>query len=78
MYATPITLDGPQLAQYEHMASQSGILPNARPVQPRDGRRLNEVDFNINFEHEAIAGLNFSVAPIVQTTAHKPKRAAHT
>jgi carbonic anhydrase len=60
--ATPITLDFQQLMEYEAVADGSGFLPNARPVQPMDGRQLNEVDFNVNFQNTSMSGLNFSVA----------------
>jgi carbonic anhydrase len=57
--ATPITLDAAQLAEYQAVADGNGYLPNARPVQPLDGRQLNEVDFEENFQNQSIAGLNF-------------------
>ena len=33
--------------------------PNARPIQPTEGRQLNEVTFNVDFENQSIGGLNF-------------------
>ena len=57
--ATPITLDAAQLAQYEAVADGAGFLPSARPIQPSDGRQLNEVDFDLNVQDTSISGLNF-------------------
>jgi carbonic anhydrase len=57
--ATPITLDSAQLAQYEAVADGAGFLPGARPIQPSDGRQLNEVDFDLNVQDTSISGLNF-------------------
>jgi carbonic anhydrase len=62
VFATPITLDSQQLSEYESVAAGSGFLPNARPVQPLDGRRLNEIDYDVNFQDQSIAGLNFVLA----------------
>jgi carbonic anhydrase len=61
--STPITLDFAQLKQYEAVASGSGFLPNARPVQPLDGRQVNEFNFDVNFQSQSVAGLNFTLAP---------------
>jgi carbonic anhydrase len=63
VYATPITLDFQQLSEYEQVAGASGFLPNARPVQPLDGRRLNEIDYDVNFQDQSIAGLDFALTP---------------
>jgi carbonic anhydrase len=57
--ATPITLDAAQLAQYEAVADGEGLLPSARPIQPSDGRQLNEVDFDLNVQDTSISVLNF-------------------
>ncbi len=59
--STPITLDSAQLKQYEAVASGSGFLPNARPVQPLDGRQVNEFNFDVNFQGQSVAGLNFRI-----------------
>lgn len=63
VFSEPITLDSQQLAAYERVAGGSGFLPNARPVQPRDGRQLNEIDYDVNFQNQSIAGLNFGLTP---------------
>ncbi len=62
VYASPITLDYAQLQQYEQVANASGFLPNARPVQPTDGRQLNEINYQVDFQNQSLAGLNFSLA----------------
>jgi carbonic anhydrase len=61
-YATPITLDFAQLRAYEAVAAASGFLPNARPLQPLDGRVLNEIDNYVVFAGQSLAGVNFTVA----------------
>jgi len=63
VYSTPVTLDAQQLAKYKLVASQAGFNPNARPVQPLDGRRLNEVDYDVNFQNTSVAGMNFDLTP---------------
>ena len=65
VYATPITLDYAQLKQYETVAGGSGFLPNARPLQPLDGRMVNEIDANVVFASQSVGGVNFTVAPKV-------------
>ncbi len=62
VFAMPITLDSAQLAQYEHVAEASGFLPNARPIQPLDGRQINEFTYNVNFQNQSVTGLNFTLA----------------
>lgn len=62
VYATPITLDAAQLQKYENVAGGSGFLPNARPLQPIDGRRLNEVDNDVNVAGISVSHVNFSLA----------------
>ncbi len=62
IYKTPITLDSAQLGQYESVASQGGFFPNARPVQPLDGRVLNRVDNDVNFTGTDVGGQDFSLA----------------
>jgi carbonic anhydrase len=59
--STPITLDYTQLQQYEAVAKGAGFLPNNRPVQPLDGRQVNEFDFNVNFQSQSVGGLNFTL-----------------
>ena len=65
VYATPITLDYAQLKQYETVAGGSGFLPNARPLQPIDGRVLNQIDNNVVFTGQSVANVNFTVSPRV-------------
>jgi carbonic anhydrase len=63
VFKTPVTLDANQLAEYEQIASQSGFLPNARPVQPLDGRVINQYNIDINFTGTSdIGGQSFSNA----------------
>jgi carbonic anhydrase len=62
VFSTPITLDFQQLREYENVASAAGFLPNARPVQPLDGRQVNEFNFDVNFQNQSVAGLNFSLS----------------
>src|SRR5262249_26894224 len=62
VFATPITLSYAQLKQYEQVAQASGFLPNARPIQPLDGRRVNEFNYDVNFQNQSVAGLNFTLA----------------
>ena len=62
VFPTPITLDAHQLAEYRRIATAAGFLPNARPTQPLDGRRLNEIDYDVNFQNTSVAGLNFAIA----------------
>jgi carbonic anhydrase len=61
VYATPITLDAKQLAEYGAVASGSGFLPNARPVQPLDGRIVNEINYDVNFTGTNLT-LNYGIA----------------
>jgi carbonic anhydrase len=60
---TPITLDAGQLAEYQTVATDGGFLPNARPIQPQDGRRLNEIDNDVSFQNGPVANVNFMIAP---------------
>ena len=62
VFATPITLNSPQLNQYEQLAEESGFLPNARPIQPLDGRQVNEFNYDVNFQSQSVAGLSFTLA----------------
>ncbi|MDB5312798.1 MAG: carbonic anhydrase [Gemmataceae bacterium] len=69
VFSTPITLDAAQLAEYESIADQDGFLPNNRPVQPTDGRQMNSFGYDVNFQGQTVAGLNFGyTSPPV--TAH--------
>jgi carbonic anhydrase len=60
----PITLDANQIAEYEQVAGNSGFLPNARPVQPADGRQLNQFNQNVNFQGGSVSGVDFGVTPL--------------
>jgi carbonic anhydrase len=62
VYSTPITLDSRQLAEHEAVAGGSGFLPNARPVQPLDGRIVNEINYDVNFTGTSLT-LNYGIAP---------------
>lgn len=62
VFATPITIDYAQLKQYEAVADAAGFLPNNRPVQPLDGRRLNEFDVDVAFTGGRTAGVDFALA----------------
>jgi carbonic anhydrase len=62
--ATPITLDATQLAEYQAVANAGSYLPNARAVQPLDGRQLNEIDNYVNFQGQQITGVNFTLRPV--------------
>jgi carbonic anhydrase len=62
VFATPITLNSAQLKQYERVARASGFLPNARAIQPLDGRQVNEFNYNVDFQNRSIKGLNFTLA----------------
>ncbi len=63
VFATPITLDKGQFAQYARVARASDFFPNNRPVQPLDGRVLNHVTYNVFFQNLSVAGLNFGLTP---------------
>ncbi len=60
----PITLSAAQLQQYETVAAGSGFLPNNRPIQPLDGRVVNENDWNVTYKVAPLTGLNFEVQPV--------------
>ena len=64
VFSTPITLDANQAAQYQAVAASGGFLPNARPSQALDGRVLNELDYQIIFGGDGLAGENFQLIPI--------------
>ncbi len=65
--STPITLDYAQLQQYEAVASGAGFNPNARAIQPLDGRTVNQFNIDVNFQGQSIADANFTVAPASKT-----------
>ena len=60
---TPITLDAKQLTEYQTVATDGGFLPNARPVQPLDGRQFNEIDNDVTFQNNSVSNVNFVIAP---------------
>lgn len=60
--STPITLSFAQLGQYEAIARAGGFLPSARPVQPLDGRQVNQFNIDVNFQGQSVAGRNFGLA----------------
>ncbi len=62
LYATPISLDSAQIAEYAQVAGESGFLPNNRPLQPTQGRVLNEVDNQVNFTGTDVVNENFTIA----------------
>jgi carbonic anhydrase len=58
----PFACAGPQLQQYEAIASASGFLPSARPVQPLDGRQVNQFNIDVDFQNQSVTGLSFGLA----------------
>ena len=40
--------------------SGSGFLPGARPIQPLDGRQVNQFNIDVNFQSQPITGASFS------------------
>jgi carbonic anhydrase len=69
--SAPITLDFNQLKQYETAATGGGFQPNNRPLQLTDGRQFNEIDYNVNFQNQLAANLNFAITPLLQTAKKK-------
>jgi hypothetical protein len=69
VFATPITMDATQLAEYQQVADDDGFVPNARPSQAIDGRQLNEIDFDVNFQVTSITALTFVDGPAGSSTA---------
>jgi carbonic anhydrase len=67
--STPITLDYQQLAQYEKVAGGSGFLLSNRPIQPTDGRQMNQFNINLDFQGQPIGGNNFTFARLPQSGA---------
>lgn len=61
----PIELSTDQLRQYDEVAAGSGFFPNDRPTQPLDGRKLNEISYNVSFGTTPIENLNFVLTPKV-------------
>ena len=62
--STPITLDFQQLKQYEAVADAAGFLPNARPIQPTNGRVVNEFNVNIDYKGTSIPRVDFTFARV--------------
>lgn len=62
VFATPITIDYAQLQRYEAVAALSDFLTNNRPLQPLDGRQLNEFTVNLVFSGKAIRDVDFELA----------------
>lgn len=56
-----ITLDFAQLSQYESVARNSGFQPNARPLQPSDGREVNRFGILLNFQGGTVKRQNFVI-----------------
>lgn len=70
--STPITLDAQQLQQYEAVANGAGFLPNNRPLQPTDGRQVNQSNIDVNYQGQPIRDANFTFAFAPPNTAwHK-------
>lgn len=61
--STPITLDAQQLRQYEAVADHAGFLPNNRPIQPTDGRQVNQFDIDVDVQGSPIQDANFTFTP---------------
>jgi carbonic anhydrase len=61
VYKTPITLDINQLAEYKAVASAGGFLGNNRPIQPDLGRRLNEIDNQVDYLGGTMFNENFKL-----------------
>ena len=76
VFSTPITLDYAQLLQYEAVAAGAGFLPNNRPIQPTDGRQVNQFNQDVNFQGASVAGVNFAVAPTVKAKSPATSRSA--
>lgn len=76
VFSTPITLDFAQLQQYEAVAAGAGFLPNNRPVQPTDGRQVNQFNQNVNFQGASVAGVNFAVALTVKAKSTATSKSA--
>ncbi len=61
VFKTPITLDARQLGAYDLIATQGGFLPNAREVQPLDGRVVNQYNADVNFTGKDVGGQSFGL-----------------
>ena len=75
--ATPITLDYAQLIQYEQVANGSGFLPNNRPVQPLDGRAVNQFNINVNYAGGDSTGNRFTFARTSSVSTANVGNATH-
>jgi len=67
VFSTPITLDYQQLVQYEKVASGSGFLLNNRPIQPTDGRQVNQFNIGVDFQGQSLGGNNFTFSRLLTT-----------
>jgi carbonic anhydrase len=74
--STPITLDHEQLVQYEKVAGDSGFLLNNRPIQPTDGRQMNQFNIDVDFRGQSLGGNNFSFARLPTASRSNPTAAS--
>lgn len=77
VFSKPITLDFAQLKQYEDVAAGAGFWPNNRPLQPLDGRQLNEFNQEVVFTGQSLTGVNFTIAKVAAVASRgKAKKPA--
>jgi len=63
IFQKPITLDLNQFKTYVAFAEAERIYPNARATQPLNGRLLNMVNNQVEFDGVSLTNENFSIAP---------------